>query len=218
MSHYWGLARNWADGLSLRERVLMFVAVTFVLVMLADFALLEPLYTQKQGVTAQLVQRQEKYKELQARVEALQQSRRSDAQSSLRARYSELKQELQQQDAYLQNRRSYLVEPDKMGGLLQRVLHGNHRLQLLSLQTLPVGQPLEKAAESGNEQRGIYKHGVRISVRGGYAELLRYVTELEKLPVQLLWGEISLQVERYPDAVLVLTLYTMSRDRSWLRV
>ena len=32
------------------------------------------------------------------------------------------------------------------------------------------------------------------------------------------WGEASLTVEQYPDAVLTLTLYTLSLDKIWLQV
>jgi MSHA biogenesis protein MshJ len=59
---------------------------------------------------------------------------------------------------------------------------------------------------------------VSITVRGGYLDLLRYITALEKMPAQMFWGEVNLSVEKYPDAVFTLTVYTLSLDKTWLAV
>src|SRR5450759_1740870 len=107
--------------------------------------------------------------------------------------------------------------------------------KMIELKTLPVSLLIEKpqaadiaaqptAANSpdGQKQPGsqkqIFKHGVRITVRGGYLDLMRYVTALEKMPAQMFWGEASLSVEKYPDAVFTLTVYTLSLDKTWLAV
>ena len=135
----------------------------------------------------------------------------------------------------MQSRRDRLVEPNKMADLLRQVLDKNGRLQLVELKTLPVSLLIEKpqAADIASQstvakssdgqiqpgsQKQIFKHGVRITVRGGYLDLLRYVTELEKMPAQMFWGEAILSVEKYPDAVFTLTLYTLSLDKTWLAV
>jgi MSHA biogenesis protein MshJ len=47
---------------------------------------------------------------------------------------------------------------------------------------------------------------------------MQYLTELEKMPTQMFWGEAGLSVEKYPNAVLTLTLYTLSLDKAWLTV
>jgi MSHA biogenesis protein MshJ len=220
MKRYWRLTRTKVDDFSLRERVLIFLAAAFMVIALVDLVLLEPLFEKKKDLTAQLIQRQEKMKELQAQMESLLQAKRNEVNSPLRVRSAQLKQQLQEQDSYLQSHRDHLVEPDKMAGLLEQVLNKNGNLQLLALKTLPAGLLIEKpqAAIGNNVQKQIYKHGVQITVRGGYLDLLRYITALEKLPVQMLWGEMSLTVDQYPDSVLVLTLYTLSLDKTWLTV
>ena len=101
---------------------------------------------------------------------------------------------------------------------------------IVALKTLPVGLLIEKpqAEKSAdqpatldtadNDQNKIFKHGVQITVRGGYLDLLSYVSALEKMPSQMFWGEASLSVEQYPDSVLTLTLYTLSLGKLWLTV
>lgn len=231
MKRYWELVRGKIDGMSLRERAVIFLAAAFVVVASVNAVLLNPLLVKQAALSAQLVQKQEKMKELQAQLQAHSQARHDDQHSPLRIRLAQLKQQLQEQDGYLQSHRDRLVEPDKMAGLLEQVLNKNDKLQLVELKTLPASLLVEKpqaampqAADSpaGQKQpdlqKQVFKHGIQITVRGGYLDMLRYLAALEKMPVQMFWGEVSLSVEKYPDAVLTLTLYTLSLDKTWLTV
>lgn len=228
MKHYWELACNRIEGMSLRERTLVFMAAAFVLIALVNTALLEPLLAKQKALSAQVVQQQEKMKELQAQIQGLLQARSDDEHSPLRIRLAQLKRQLQEQDGYLQSSRERLVEPDKMAGLLEQVLGKNGKLQLVELKTLPasplLAPPQPSAADLQHRQRQpepqkqYFKHGIQITVRGGYLDMLRYLAELEKMPAQMFWGEVSMNVDKYPDAVLTLTLYTLSLDQTWLTV
>lgn len=225
MMRYWEMARARIDGMSLRERAMIFAAVSFVAIALVYTMLLDPLMAQQKASVAQVIQQQEKLKELQAQMQALFQARQDDEHSPLRVRSAQLKQQLLEKNSYLQSLRDRLVEPDKMVGLLEQVLNKNGKLQLVSLKTLPASPVMPQgatAAETGakadNEQKQIFKHGVQITVRGSYMDLLQYLAALEKVPVQLFWGDVSFGVDQYPDAVLTLTLYTLSLDKTWLAI
>jgi MSHA biogenesis protein MshJ len=226
MKRYWEKVRTAIDDMSLRERAMIFVAAAFVVIALMDVLLLEPLLDKQKMLSAQVVQQQEKMKELQAQMQSLLQAKRDDEHSPLRDHLAQLKQQLQEQDGYLQSRRDRLIEPNKMADLLRQVLNKNGGLQLVELKTLPVSLLIEKPQAAGieaqataaNSQKQIFKHGVSITVRGGYLDLLRYVTALEKMPAQMFWGEANLSVEKYPDAVFTLTVYTLSLDKTWLAV
>lgn len=227
MKRYWELARSKIDGMALRERAIIFLAAAFVVVASINAALLDPLLVKQKVLSAQVVQQQEKMKELQAQMQGLLQAKRDDEHSPLRIRLTQIKQQLQEQDGYLQSRRDRLVEPDKMANLLEQVLKKNDKLQLVELKTLPASPLVEKpqvatpqspVADLPTGQKQVFKHGIQITVRGGYLDMLRYLAALEKMPAQMFWGEISLSVDKYPDAVLTLTLYTLSLDKTWLTV
>jgi len=224
MRRYWIIVRDKVGALSLRERAIVFAAAALLLVSLVSEVLLAPLHAKRKILSAQVVQQQEHMKALQAQLQNLLQARRDDEQSPLRMRREQLGQQLQEQAGYLEERREHLVAPGKMAEVLGRVLHENQRVQLVELKTLPVGLLIEKqtgdavqpAAADG--QRQIFRHGVQVTVRGSYLDLLGYASALEKLPTRMYWGEASLSVERYPDAVLTLTMYTLSLDQTWLTI
>lgn len=226
MKRYWALWVGKVDDMSLRERAMIFAAVGFVVIAVIDNLLLDPLLSKQKSRAAQMQQQHEKSKELEATMRALMQAKQDDEHSPLRSKAVRMKQQLAEQEDYLKSRRDHLVEPNQMAHLLEQVLNKNSRLQLVSLKTLPVSLLIEKKpaadgtvqpADTG-AQKQIYKHGVQISIRGNYLDLLQYVSALEKMPTQMFWAEAGMSVEKYPDAVLTLILYTLSLDKTWLTV
>jgi MSHA biogenesis protein MshJ len=64
----------------------------------------------------------------------------------------------------------------------------------------------------------LYRHGVEVTVRGNYLDMVDYMSALEAMPTRLFWGRAQLDVEAYPAARLTLTLYTLSLDRKWMKL
>lgn len=222
---YWEKLAGKVDDMSLRERVLIFSALAFLLVSLVNALFIDTLLEEQKKLSGHVVRQQEKTKEIQARIEALLQARRNDANSPLRLRLNQVKQQVADGDAYLQGRRDRLVAPEKMADLLRQVLGKNGKLQLVGLQTLTVAPLIEKTvkpdmAGAAPEQmdRQVFRHGVQITVRGGYPDLLNYLAELERLPAKMFWGMAKLNVVQHPVAELTLTIYTLSLDKTWLQV
>jgi MSHA biogenesis protein MshJ len=211
------------DGMSLRERTLIFVAAAFLVVSLVDSLFLNPLLIRQKALSAQVVQQQEKMKEIQAQIAALLQAKRADATSPQRDRIRQLQQQIADGAAYLKDRRDKLVPPERMASLLEQVLRRNGRLQLVAMTTLPVSSFIEQSEETavsraGEREQLMYKHGVQITVRGSYADLTQYMTTLEGLPTRMFWGMAKMNVVQYPTSELTLTLYTLSLDKTWLQV
>lgn len=61
----------------------------------------------------------------------------------------------------------------------------------------------------------LYRHGVEITVRGNYADMLVYLVALEALPRRLYWGELKIAAQAYPATVMTVTVYTVSLEKSW---
>ena len=160
---------------------------------------------------------------VQAQIASLVQAKQADVNSPQRERIRALRQQIADGDAYLKSRRDKLVPPEKMAQLLEQVLNRNGRLQLVALETLPVSLLVEPSAETAaaqlaSSEKQIYKHGVKITVRGSYADLVQYLTALEKLPTQMFWGVAKMGVVKHPTVELTLTLYTLSLDKTWVQV
>lgn len=226
MKQHWENLTNKIDSMSLRERALIFAAVAFVLVALIKSLFLDPLLAEQKKLSGKIAEQQATMTELQAKVDASLQAKSEVEKSPLHHRLEEAKQQLAEGDAYMQSRRDRLVEPEKMPALLEQVLNQDGRLQLVNLQTMPVTPLIEKVvvAHAGDSNapavldKQVYKHGVKLTVRGRYLDLLQYLAEIERMPTQMFWGKAEMKVEQYPDVVLTLTIYTLSLDKTWLQI
>ncbi|VXB06703.1 hypothetical protein [Massilia sp. 9I] len=82
--------------------------------------------------------------------------------------------------------------------------------------------PVAPAAPNANEHDKpadvLYRHGVEVTVRGNYLDMVDYMSALEAMPTRLFWGKAQLDVEEYPASRLTLTLYTLSLDRNWMKL
>ncbi|MBI5918891.1 MAG: agglutinin biogenesis protein [Nitrosomonadales bacterium] len=225
MKEQWKTLSDKLEALSLRERVMIFVAVLFMLGSLLNTLFLEPLRKQHKMLDEQFIQQQDQLRDTSIKLGDLLQASRADANSPVRDQIAQLRKQLDEGEAVLHGWSDRLVPPDQMAGLLEQVLSKNARLQLVNLQTLPPEPLIAKAAGAKDaaankpapaQDQQVFKHGVQISVRGSYADLLQYLAALERLPSQMYWGRAQLKVEQYPSATLTLTLYTLSLDKTWL--
>jgi MSHA biogenesis protein MshJ len=243
MNAYWQKFVLRIDALSLRERLIIFVMAALVVITLVNSLLLESQFTKQKQISQRIRQEQSQIAGLQAEIQQILKSHDADPDRDNRERLVQLTQQSRQIQGSLRDMQKGLIAPDKITVVLEDILRRNGRLRLVSLKTLPVAdltehageenKSAEKLADAGAVSAGpstngqiqkkpaaeaIYKHGVEITVQGGYPDIVNYLAALESMPWQLFWGGANLTVEEYPRTTLTLTLYTLSLDRKWLNL
>ena len=228
MKQQWEKISAKVDAMSMRERALIFATAVVLALSLVNTLLLEPLFVRQNALRTQESQQQQMMSEVQLQIAALQQQNSPDSNSPQRIQINQIRQEIAEGDVYLKSSRERLVQPEKMAEHLRQLLNKNNRLQLLALQTLPVTPLLEPAGAKGADQsrdvqavtqeKQVFKHGVQLTLRGNYLDLLPYLSALEKLPQQMYWARAQMKVVEYPAAELTLILYTLSLDKTWLQI
>ncbi|MEW6132885.1 MAG: MSHA biogenesis protein MshJ [Pseudomonadota bacterium] len=220
------------DVLSLRERVLIFMAAALVLVTLVNVLLIDPQLTRQDALSRQMKQTQLQTMALQEQIRILAAKQSADPDAPLQKRLQQLREELAGVDTSLLDFQSGLVSPQQMPAMLKDMLLRNDGLRLVSFETLPrqnLAAAVAEAAAQGAESRaaqalqeatqaGVFRHGVKITVEGSYPALVHYLEEMESLPWQMFWGRAELKTGEYPNATLALTLYTLSLEQAWLTI
>ena len=216
------------DSLNRRERMLIFFAAVFGAALLGFQGLIEPHLVRHAMLSKTLAQQRQALAETKTAAAAAQ-LRAAAPGAQNRAALETLRQRLSQADTEFRAIQESLVPPERMAALVESILRRNRGLKLVSLTTLaasPIGEATAtKGAEAGKapeeagkaaEASGLFRHGLQVTVRGSYADVLDYVTQLEKLPQKMYWGKIALAVHEYPVCVVQITVYTLSVGSSWL--
>jgi MSHA biogenesis protein MshJ len=203
------------DAMSLRERVLIFLAVAVVLVAFADSALLEPILKRQKASSQRIQQQQDEIRAMQAQVQAYAQARSGDGASGKRQRFDKGGSELAALDREIAEKQRGLVTPERMAKMLSEIVRRDPDIELVSLRTLAA---TGLASAWGSALSGIYRHGIEVAVAGSYFKTLNYVGQLERLPAKILWGNMELQAGAYPKVTLKITLYTLSPEKTWLSI
>lgn len=226
MKEQWQKILEKVDALALRERALLFVMMSVLVITPINMLLLDPLRTKQKTLSQQLKEKQTQIDALQTQLQGLAASSQIDPDVENRQRLNELRGKLKELEAPMETVQKSLVSPDKKVMLLEDLLVQNPRLRLVSLKTLPATSVLEsKTIDAGKKGSPavpstslVYRHGVQLTIEGGYHDLLQYLVAMEKLPWRVVWGEANLRVDEYPKIVLTLTLYTLSLEKVWMNV
>jgi MSHA biogenesis protein MshJ len=229
MKQRWTQLAARIDALSERERLLVFAAVLAVLAFLGQALLLGPLERKQDLLKNQIDVQRASLAETEAAIARKVVEAEADPDQALRARLSATRADTARMSEQMRAMQNGLVPPERIAPLLESILRANGRLKLVSMQTLPVGSLNELGADPAGEAAPaapaapkqpdlLFRHGVELTVRGSYLDMVDYMTALEALPTQLFWGKAQLQVEQYPTVRLTLTLYTLSLDPKWMKL
>jgi len=203
------------DALSLRERVLIFIAAALVLIAFVHLGFIAPLMEKDKRLSRDVARKQAELGVVQAQLQAMARSGEMRPDDANRTKLEGLRHRLAQLDARIDGAASRFTSPQRMREVLQQILVRNPRLHLIGLKSLPV----ERFANSGaGAPRPIYRHALELTVSGAYLDLYAYLRQLESLPTRLYWGKADLAAGDYPKVVLKLTVYTLSFDPSWMSV
>lgn len=217
------------DAMSLRERVLVFVAAVAGVALVSHALLIDPLAIKKRRLTRELEEVRLAIKNKESEIKT--QEAQSDPDAVKRSYRDALRKQIVEIEDRMRGLQKGLVQPQKMARLLEQMLTRNQRLQLVSLRTLPVKRfenpalaSAQKPAEGqaakapAQPEKNIYQHSYEITVQGGYGDVHDYLVQLEKLSWQMFWGRIAMDAERYPRLTVTLTVHTLSLDKAWLIV
>ncbi len=203
------------DALSPRERVILFALLLAGLWAVMDALLLSPLDRARQAEQAKL---QAAASQIAGAQEALtRQATQIDPAQVAEQRRTNAYQALTARMQAAERSQSRLVAAKDMIQVLENLLRNQPGLRLAQLETLapePVGLP----ARAKPEEAALFRQGVRLTLVGGYENLVRYMESLERLPLGFYWSRAELDAGNHPDLELTLTLYTLSTEKTWLTV
>ncbi|HEY9148219.1 MAG TPA: hypothetical protein VIQ22_04345 [Gammaproteobacteria bacterium] len=207
------------DALSLRERAMIFIAISAVLYVLWDSLLMSPLTIEQRDLLGRNDSLRTQISALDDEISAVMARHNIDPDSEERQQLAELEQQLQRVDRQISEMVSGLIEPGQMAQILETVLQQQQGLEFVSLENLGRVALVDVGDErDGDQAQGIFRHSMRLELEGSFTQALAYLRALETLPWQFRWDEVKLTMQQYPRATIVIRVHTLSLQEGWIGV
>lgn len=217
------------EALSQRERLLVLVTLVAAIYVVFSFLVFGNLDATQKEREQKLSQLQQEESTMQAELQVYNNLLNSDPDKAKKQQIKVFRQQMRSLDESLTRLSVGLIPAEELPKLLQSVLEESKGLKLHSIKTLPVselslqGEVIESIPEDGDseseepetqkrETAGVFKHAVVMELTGGYFDIHEYVEALENLPWRLYWDSLDYSVTRYPNARVMLQVYTLSTE------
>lgn len=230
------------DSMSLRERVLIGVAVLGAILLLWNFLFMQPLTSKQQTLQTEL----EEITTTMTNTAAAMEQAMAPRNTAL-AQVKSTQIELEEVDHQLATTIAGMIAPERMAEVVRDVLHQQHGLTLVSMRNQPV-QPLirpqdtptaEPAATtdaSGSSpstdttnstvataavadvKTGPYVHPLELIVEGSFPDIVSYLQSLETMKWHVYWNRLELETKSYPVNRVRIEVSTLSLDDAWLGI
>ncbi|MFA0414364.1 MSHA biogenesis protein MshJ [Vibrio renipiscarius] len=207
------MAEKFAN-LSVREKWLITLCSLTVVILGSYVFFVEPTVKSNQLLRQKVTATNHNIQQLDDQILAISTKLKQDPDQGVNIEYQRLVTESQALSEQLAHVIENLISPSQMATLLEDVLAGTQGLHLVSLESLKA-EPIVNNNASEN-YAGYYLHPVRLELTGGYFAVLNYLETLESLPVNYYWRSFNYQVNDYPNATLILEVYTLGTRQEFI--
>ncbi len=187
------------DAANPRERLMMFASAAVALVAVVDALVLSPALTERRQLVEQATTRARDIETLRAQLVGLDAGPEAP-ELRLRRQVEAARSELAALDQRIQSQLAARDEIARLPEVLDRLLAKHERLTLVRLSTVAPSSAATSTTTPTTPTTAttpsVTWQGVDLSVAGRYADLVRYLSELEVLMPGLRWGELRVASPR----------------------
>ena len=159
-------------------------------------------------------------------ISLFEQALRSDPNATIRQQVLTYENKLTKVDTELLTLTSELIDPIQMRHALLELLKLKKGVSLLSFQlvgaesvvTSTVNQDPDGTKNNESDltenapSLSLYRHGIKLKLKGNYFQLRDYLTQLEELSWTFFWQKFDYKLQEYPISELEIEMYSLSRN------
>lgn len=216
--HYWTMLKNYVNARSQRERVLLLVTGVVLIWSFMFNLYITPYSNKVADSNEELANLEQQFEGTHHELLLLQERVKKQNPIESSAEFQQLNAILLEHNKQLDTYRNKLISPEKVPFLLESMLKDFSGLTLINIETLAPTKLLKESEENNDKSPSIYRQAIKMSFTGEYQDLLHYVKIIESLPYPLWWEALEFKITQFPQAQIVLTVYTLSEHVNWIGV
>lgn len=207
MKTFWKALNHRINGLSLRERRLIALTSSCVVIAFYIMSIWLPLWNSIQLSMHENTKIEIDIETSKKNIAILEERSKVDVNLPYREKLIALKEQASEQQEKINNITNALIQPEKMNMVFQGLLEKS-KLQFESIKN---GSPKSiELNQDKNSNQVLYEHSLFLEMKGQYIHGLEYIQSIEKQDWQLYWDEIEFKTLRYPQGLLTLKVHTLS--------
>lgn len=199
------------DRMSLRERILVTCVGISLFVFPGYMLVMDRLDRDALKLKENVANNNNELTKVSAELDSWRNKITDNPNDKLREEKEKYKSELKKADKILSVSTVNLIDAAEMPTILSDVLNSGSGITIESLQSIPPIVLFE------NGPVVLYRHGIKISLKGKYIDIMRHLKTLEGLQTKFFWKSMDYKVTDYPYAEVVLELYTLSINKDFIR-
>lgn len=211
-----------------REQILIMITGVAIILMLCDQLLWTSLSRNNSQQKAAITNGQQQLAQMKAANDEINAKLAEDPDAELRRNLEAAIERIAKQNAELEKLTVDLIPPEEMANVLRKMLSERGNLQLLALRNEPAvsaftpkeeidtDAPADTTENAERERVAIYRHGLTLELKGRYFDIVDYLQALEDLEWHFYWEKLDYKVDKYPNAIVTLRVYTLSNRESWI--
>lgn len=216
-------------AISAREQYLVLLTGLFVIVFLFFNLMIDEQLTNIKKLDTKLSQTKSSIQSSQTTIDILQQSLATDPNVAINKQIAQYEKKLSSVNSELLLLTSDLINPIQMRYALIDLLKTQQSVTLLSFEVLaaePMVSEKQQTQANNDEEKNsnseqsltLYKHGIRLKLKGSYFQLRDYLAQLEKMQWTFFWQTFDYQLIEYPNSELSIEMYSLSTKREFVGV
>jgi MSHA biogenesis protein MshJ len=210
----WQQFQTRINALSLRERVLVCLAVVAVLFVIWSTLLLAPQHARRNALNLEMQAIQQKFDAQTQELTVLAALSRVASGGESARELAALEKENDNQKHELSELVDGFAPADELLSVLQDVLEQSGKLTIRRIESLPPEELRFSIPGSSGVvgTSGVLKHTVVLKLESNYQALYRYLRGLEGLPWRFYWDSLSYTVSGYPLGIIELRVSTLTME------
>jgi len=199
------------NNLTLRERIIMFIALIVCTFLITYFWVLDPAWIQQSKVDVRLQKSVQEEKVLNNEIDVINRRLQQDPLEEVNNNIAFSEGILLQLDQQLDEKLVKFIHAQQMPIALTKVLSKSPGVKISGLKSLPVKVfNTSKEVAQPETQNRFYQHTLEINLQGNYNAIYQYLLNVEAIKEKFYWYSLDYKVSDYPLAEVTIRIYTLS--------
>ena len=209
---------SWFESAAAREKGLIFWGVPLLIVVVSGLQFIEPYWLESKDLRVEEKRLRSNIQQTDGSISVISTELAQDPNKNVLSSIQQLEKRIAILNKASEAELSQLVQPSYMPILLEQIMAQTTNVTFTGLTSIAPTKVFTSSEEQESESVDLYQHGIQLRFTGNYFAARDFVFAVEDLGWRLYWNELEYTVNGYPEAEVMIELFTLSTSEEFISV